>query len=503
MMKDQFYQDLVNSIDDYAIFRLDIGGIVTSWNPGAEKLKGYRADEIIGQHFSVFYSKEDLKAEKPVNALLIASTVGKYKEEGWRMRKDGTRFWADVTLTAIYDEKKRIEGFSKITRDFTRTYLKETKERQKTELMLQAGNIGTFEWNLDTNQFLWSEELYRIFGLETTVKISDISQFEAILFEDDKERIGKAIEEAITSGKIYDEEYRIVHPDKSVHWVHARGKVLRNSEGRPTVFVGALHDIDLVKANEAVLKIQLKDQSDKLRSAQATLVNSAKMSALGEMAAGIAHEINTPLASITINAQFLERATADLGDEKLPTIAKNIRETGIKIGKIIKGLRAFARDSKGEEKSEVHVPKLLDDVSSLCANRFKNHGIDLVIDNPHSQLTILCRPIQLEQVLMNLLNNAFDAVSEVLKKEVRLSVTLDPKQLRIEVADSGPGIKAQHAEKILQPFFTTKPVGKGTGLGLSISKGIIEDHGGKLILLQDRPMTTFSICLPASLVVKS
>lgn len=502
-MKDEFYKDLVNSIEDYAIFRLDIGGIVTSWNPGAEKLKGYKENEIIGKHFSIFYTKEDLRSEKPVNELLQASTVGKYHEQGWRVKKDGSRFWADVTITAIFNKDKRLEGFSKITKDFTKSYLADSKEKQKFELMLHAGNIGTFEWNLDNNQFIWSEELYKIFGMDTTVKITDIAQFEEILFEDDRERIGKAIEEAITTGKIYDEEYRVVHPDKSVHWVHARGKVMRNSEGRPTTFVGALNNIDLQKANEAVLKIQLKEQTLKLRNAQASLVNAAKMSALGEMAGGIAHEINTPLASITINAQFLERAMAnEKADPKFVEIATNIRETAIKIGKIIKGLRSFARNADEDEMTEASLEKILNDVSSLCINRFKNQETEFLIENNAGDIVLKCRAIQVEQVIMNLLNNAYDALAEVENKKVVLSTELTPENLEIRVSDSGHGIRPQNAEKILQPFFTTKPLGKGTGLGLSISKGIVESHGGKLYLDKDSPLTTFCVCLPRSLVLK-
>lgn len=499
-MNEEFFKDLVNSIDDYAIFRLDIGGVVTTWNPGTKRIMGYTAEEIVGKHFSIFYTKEDLRDDRPLNTLLQASTVGKYHEEGWRHRKDGTRFRADVSLTAIYDGKNRIQGFSLVTKDITKSQMIQEKEQKKTELMLQAGNIGTFEWVLDTNEFIWSEELYQILGVDPSVKIKDLSEFEAILFPEDRDRVGKAIEETITMGKIFDEEYQVVHPDKSVHWVHARGRVLRNSDGRPVSMIGALHNIDLQKAHEAVLKIQLKDQNKKLRNAQATLINSAKLSALGEMAAGISHEINTPLASITINAQFLEQALEKMGEKNLSGIAVNIRETGIKIGKIIKGLRAFARDTQGEEMSEAKLLKLIEDVSGLCQTRFKNHGVDLVIDCPYPDLVLHCRPIQMEQVLMNLLSNAFDAVENSALKKVRLKVELTEKELSIKVSDSGPGLTPQNIEKIFQPFFTTKPIGKGTGLGLSISHGIIADHGGRLYLDKDENQTTFVIALPRSLV---
>lgn len=501
-MNEDFYKDLVNSIDDYAIFRLDIGGIISSWNPGAERLKGYTADEIIGKHFSIFYTQEDLKAEKPVNELLQASTVGKYHEQGWRLKKDGSRFWADVTITAIHDKNGKIQGFSKVTRDFTKVHLQNQRDKHRYELMLDAGNVGTFEWDLNANKMVWSPELNRIFGFKETDEVTDFSQFEATLLEEDKVRVNAAIEESITKGKPYHIQYQIVHPDKSLHWIEAKGKVFRDESGRPSYFMGVAQNLDLIKANEAVLSIQLKEQTLKLRNAQASLVNTAKMSALGEMAGGIAHEINTPLASITINAQYLERATKDLGIEKLPKVSKNIRETAIKIGRIIKGLRAFARDTQGEEMSEIQLTKLLDDVGNLCLNRFKNHGVELEFKNDFPALIMKCRPIQIEQVLMNLLNNAFDAVEKSEEKVVRLLIHLTKEHLQIKVTDTGPGIKPQHAEKILQPFFTTKPLGKGTGLGLSISKGIVEDHGGRLFLDTQEPRTTFNICLPATLVIK-
>ncbi len=230
---------------------------------------------------------------------------------------------------------------------------------------------------------------------------------------------------------------------------------------------------------------------------------SAKMSALGEMAGGVAHEINNPLAIISALSEQVRRKISDDTMDKNTAIEKlaKVEATAKRIAKIVKSLKSFSRNGDLDEMVETAPSQIVADCLDLCLERFKNQGVEVrsVIgdDSP-----IMCRPVQISQVLLNLLNNAYDAIESVSEKWIMISVDNENGFIRISITDSGAGIPAQVAEKIMQPFFTTKEVGKGTGLGLSISKGIIEQHKGKFWYNAQSANTQFIIELPLAATVK-
>lgn len=229
-------------------------------------------------------------------------------------------------------------------------------------------------------------------------------------------------------------------------------------------------------------------------------IQSSKMAAIGEMAGGIAHEINSPLAIIKLMAEqiqeeFEENKTVDRAffDERL----KGITGTVERISKIINGLRFIAKDGSNDSFSAEPVDKIIEDTLQFCREKFKSHGIALDTEILAPNLQILCRPWQISQVLLNLLNNSYDAVESLDDKWVRVSTrAVDGSSVEISVTDSGRGISAETREKLMSPFFTTKPVGKGTGLGLSISKNIVTAHKGQLFFDEKHPNTRFVIRLP-------
>lgn len=240
--------------------------------------------------------------------------------------------------------------------------------------------------------------------------------------------------------------------------------------------------------------------------AQAKILQSSKMASLGEMAGGLAHEINNPLTIIKTRAdQILLRVQRG---ESLPEAwvkqrVTLISETVERIAKIIKGLRSFARDSSSEPLTDVRVGAIIDDTLSFCAQRFKSYEIDLREVVPSPDIMLVCRPVQISQVLLNLLNNAFDAVNGLPERWVQLEVGLKNEMIEFSCTDSGAGVPPELREKIMQPFFTTKEVGRGTGLGLSISRGIVENHGGKLWLDEHSRNTRFVFRLPLNLEKKA
>lgn len=241
---------------------------------------------------------------------------------------------------------------------------------------------------------------------------------------------------------------------------------------------------------------ELSDAMKQLASNQQMMMQSTKMTALGEMAGGIAHEINTPLAAILINANILLEESngipqADFFKKRLDAIVKIVE----RVSKIITGLRKFARSSDNSEKGLVPISLIVDDTLVLCAEKLRAHSVEIRLKGMESGLMLTCVPEQISQVLLNFLSNALDALRELPIPENKRWICIAAEQvgefLELSVTDAGGGLSPDVQAKIMQPFFTTKPIGVGTGLGLSISKGIVEDHGGKLIYDAKSPNTRF------------
>jgi PAS domain S-box-containing protein len=224
------------------------------------------------------------------------------------------------------------------------------------------------------------------------------------------------------------------------------------------------------------------------------IFNASKMASLGEMAGGIAHEINNPLAIISGKAEQIKKFIHQdpIERDKIYEAMEKIEDTSFRISKIIKGLRSFSRSGEQDPSKEVLVRDLIDETLDLCRERMKSENITLIQESDNT-LTLNCRPTQIQQVLINLLNNAIDAIKGHKEPWIKIRSEKIGSQIILTVTDSGTGIEPKLIEKIMNPFFTTKGVGKGTGLGLPISKRIMEAHGGKLVYLPENPHTSFSL----------
>lgn len=260
-----------------------------------------------------------------------------------------------------------------------------------------------------------------------------------------------------------------------------------------------------LRENREVLEREVKERTQELIKTHKDLeeqrsraVEASRLASLGEMAGGIAHEINNPLQAILSSAekQLIKIRNQKVDISNMTTSLKLIVETSKRIAKIIHGLRSFSHGGARESFESVQIDIILNNTLSFCLERFKNHEVCFKMSRTPKDLSLRCCPTQISQVLLNLLNNAFDAIKELDEKWIALEVYERDEFVEIQISDSGVGIQNEVQEKIFFPFFTTKDIGEGTGLGLSISKGIIDSHNGRVYLDKESPNTKFIVLLP-------
>lgn len=293
----------------------------------------------------------------------------------------------------------------------------------------------------------------------------------------------------------FEVDFRIVTKSGETRWVHSRCRIRTDAQGYERYLDGLIIDVTEQKRVNSLLTEQ-----------QSRLASSARLSALGEMAGGIAHEINNPLAIINLRthqlSQLVKRSAGKTGEysREFNEIIASIESTTDRISKIIKSLQTVARESAQDPFEIVSVDAILGDTLELCLQRMRKHGIEVLIDDFPKSLDLECRRVQISQVLINLLNNSFDALQGIENGYVRISVRERLQGgfglVEMAIEDNGRSIPTDIAHKIFQPFFTTKGPGKGTGLGLSISKGMIEAHDGRIWLDTSSAHTRFVILLP-------
>ncbi len=242
---------LLENVEDYAIYGLSTQGVVTTWARGAQNIKGYGSDEIIGQSFEVFFTPEDRAAGRPQKLLTEAREQGRVADEGWRLRKGGERFWASTLVTALRDADREIVGFAKITRDLTERRRNEEALRKREHQLLETQRLaGLGSWDLDisTGQVTWTDELYRIYGLTPGDGIHTFDDYLERVHPEDRERVRGELEAACRTGSPFEFEERIVRPSGEVRILHSRGEAVRDENGRTDHVRGACLDITALRA---------------------------------------------------------------------------------------------------------------------------------------------------------------------------------------------------------------------------------------------------------------
>jgi PAS domain S-box-containing protein len=275
---DQF-RLLVDAVKDYAIFLLDPEGRVVSWNAGAERIKGYTAEEILGQHFSRFYGPDDVAAGLPAETLARAAKEGRFQGRAWRVRKGGARFYAQVTLTALFDDQGQLVGYAKITQDVTAELEAERVRREREEQLAEAqavAQLGSFEWNLAGERVTWSPELYRILGLDPESYCGTLEGLVALFHHEDRAEVEATLRRAATEGTSFRIQARVLRPSGEVRVLSSWGNVTRDEQGRPSRMLGVCQDVTAWHQREEAL-VEAQAQAELSRRLQSGLLPSLSL----------------------------------------------------------------------------------------------------------------------------------------------------------------------------------------------------------------------------------
>ena len=487
----RFLNSILDSATEYAIIALDFYGRIMEFNKGAEKLFGWKKEEVINkENIGLTILPEDNKSGVQEWMSKRTRTEGMCELEMNRIRKNGQRFPALTTVTAIMDPSGKSSGFVEIIRDITarknlERQLQETKEF--LERIMESSVDGILTTDLKGKLTYVNRAMEEMLGYSRAEILGiHISNFyvRGMLLAREVMELLKAAERA--------ENYEMEVKTKSGKALTIMTSLflLRNQDEVIIGTAGIFKDITEQKALEA-----------KLKDAQAYLVEASKMRALGELVAGVAHELNNPLmASQTILHVILKNLPAGWPERERLEL---IRKCNDRIEKIVDHLREFSRQTK-PELLEIDVNQTVENALMITGQQLLNHGISLVRHLAGALPKVMGDTNQLEQVFLNLISNARDAIDDAggHKKEltIRSSFSEDggTPSVVVSVKDTGIGIPPENLSKIFEPFFSTKPVGKGTGLGLSLCFGIVEAHGGRIdIRSRVGEGTEVSVILPA------
>ena len=491
------YQLLVESVRDYAIFALDPTGVIVSWNAGAERIKGYAAREVIGRHFSIFYTPEDLANDKPGDELARAAAEGRAEDEGWRVRKDGTEFWASVIVTALRDATGRLVGFAKVTRDLTERRRVEDQLRgseDRLRILIQSvKDYGIFMLDPDGRVASWNEGARRIKGYEAD---EILGQHFSVFYPEPARASGfpdYELEVARAVGRFEDEGWR-VRKDGTQFWANVVITALFGDDGSLIGFAKVTRDL-----TERRLA-QQREIEDARRLAESDASNRAKTGFLAAMS----HELRTPLNAIAGYAQLMQDGVAGPITEQQDEYLARIRGSQQHLLGIVNDLLNYSRIEAGEvayELSALPLHDVVERVMSMVRPQADRKRLRLDAGAAEPPVIALADRLKTEQIVLNLVSNAVKFTPE--GGAVTVTCVLRGRVAAIDVRDTGPGIPEDKQEMIFDPFVqlgrSLTSAHEGAGLGLAISRDLARAMNGD-VTVQSTPGSgaTFTLSLPVA-----
>ena len=462
---DSVYRLLVDSIPDYAIFLLDPDGRVQTWTPGAERIKGYRAEEVIGRHFSLFYPQEALDRKWPEHELEVAKREGRYEEAGWRKRKDGSLFWANVIITAIRDDQGNLRGFSKVTRDMTEQRQHEELLRRSEErfrlLIEGVRDYAIFMLDPEGRVASWNHGAEQIKGYRAD---EIIGRHFSVFYPPEVLASGwpaRELATALGEGRMQDEGWRM-RKDGSRFWASVAITPLYDEHGTHIGFAKVTRDLTDQRRVRA-----LEDEGRRMTSFLAML----------------GHELRNPLAPIAnaVSVMQLERIQSENIRRCRDIIARQLAQ----MTRLVDDLLDVGRITSGKIRLETE-PLLLGDIVAEAVEMAepealrRSHVLRLEMEN--KEVLVMGDRARLLQVFSNLLNNAVKFTPEGGAIDLRLRI--DGAWAEVSVRDNGPGIEPSRLRDIFNLFVQGEDhgpqLGQGLGLGLSLVQQLVTLHGGEV-----------------------
>jgi PAS domain S-box-containing protein len=501
---------LVHSIRDYAIFMLDRDGVVLTWNAGAERFKGYRADEIIGQHFSRFYPPEALERGVPAHELEVATDAGAFEDEGWRVRKDGSLFWANVVITAMRDADGDLLGFAKVTRDLTqrRAHEEELRRSEERFRLLIEGVAEYAIFMLDPNGKVatWNVGAERIKGY-TASEI--IGQHFSMFYPNDARESGwpeHELQVAAEKGTFVDNGWRL-RKDGTTFWANVTITAIRDDTGHLVGYAKLTRDMTETKRVEEMELVnqQREEMLDAERSARMSAQRATRVK--DEFLATLSHELRTPLSAILGWTQVLLRRETPKGlDTQKRAIEVIDRNARVQV-QLIDDLLDLSRIMTGKIRLDLHQVSFASVVEAAVDSAMPSadaKGVRLKAILGANPDIVSADGARLQQVVWNLLTNAIKFTPK--GGQVQVLLQRVNSHLELSVSDTGIGIPADYLPHVFDRFSqkdssTTRTFG-GLGLGLAICKQLVELHAGSIRAASqgEGKGATFSVQLPLSIV---
>jgi PAS domain S-box-containing protein len=506
------YRMLVEGITDYAIFLLDPSGRVASWNTGAERLKGYTAAQIVGQHFAVFYPPEVAATGAAERELDDAIRHGRFEDEGWRVRADGSRFWANVVLTPLRDASGQLRGFSKVTRDLSKRRaielaLRDSEQRYRQVVEDQTEVVCRF---LADGTFTFVNDVYcRTFGRTAEQLLGNTWQ--PMVEPEDLPLVHTKLAEMSPGNPVVRIENRVLDGQGRVRWMEFVNRGFYAADGTLREVQAVGRDVTDRRAAEDArrdLELSLREKEQQSRY-ERQIMQSQKLESLGVLAGGIAHDFNNLLTAM-LGYASLARMRMQPGDPVIEDL-KKVEASAMRAADLCQQMLAYA--GRGQFLvAPVDVNSLTEEMSQLLATVISRRAV-LKFNLTNALPAVKADATQLRQVFMNLITNASDAIGErsgvitvttglIDADEPYLRDILAPEGLApgryvyIEVSDNGSGMTDDVRQRIFDPFFTTKFTGRG--LGLAAVQGIVRAHRGAIkVYTQLGKGTTFKVLLPA------